>query len=107
MARERLFDDIQRYGGPALYSEPHFGFLNRAADPAWQRVRDVLESWYAEHPDPNGGLRARFPETPSDYGFNGFTANWMTRYGELSPPGPVFHWLMNTLSSSSVDPGEM
>jgi hypothetical protein len=104
VARERLFDDIQRYGGPALYSEPHFGFLNRAL--VRQQVRDVLESWYAEHPDPNGGLRARFRETPSDYGFNGLTANWMTRYGELSP-GPVFHWLMNTRSSSRVDPGEM
>src|ERR1700754_4008410 len=30
----------------------------------------------------------------------------MTRYGALSP-GPVFHWLMNTRSSSSVEPGEM
>src|SRR6266481_4729012 len=46
------------------------------------------------------------PGTNSGQGLNGLTANWMTRYGELSP-GPVFHWLMNTRSSSSVDPGEM
>jgi hypothetical protein len=60
MARGRLFDSVPRYGGPALYSEPHFTFLNRADSPAWQRVRDLAEAWYAEHPDPDGDLRARF-----------------------------------------------
>src|SRR5262245_43224743 len=30
----------------------------------------------------------------------------MTRYGALFP-GVLFHWLMNTRSSSSVEPGEM
>lgn len=49
----------------------------------------------------DGGLKIA-----SAYGLNGFTANWMTRYG-VPPRGPVFHWLMNTRSSSSVDPGEM
>jgi hypothetical protein len=62
MARETLFDSGLRYGGPALCTEPHFAFLNRADGPAWQRVREVLEAWYSEHPDPNNGLRARFRE---------------------------------------------
>ena len=44
--------------------------------------------------------------TRAAQGFSGLTANWITRYGALSP-GPVFHWLMNTRSSSSVEPGEM
>jgi hypothetical protein len=39
-------------------------------------------------------------------GLNGLTANWITRYG-VPPRGMVFHWLTNTLSSSSVEPGEM
>jgi hypothetical protein len=52
------------------------------------------------------GLRTEGEKTAYDQGLNGLTANWITRYGELSP-GPVFHWLMNTRSSSSVEPGEM
>jgi hypothetical protein len=60
MATGCVFDSVPRYSGPALYSEPHFTFLNRADGPAWQRVRDLAEAWYGEHPDPDGDLRARF-----------------------------------------------
>jgi hypothetical protein len=55
-----LFDAGPRYGGPSLYSESQFAFLNRAVGAPWQRVRDVLEDWYRYHPDPDGDLRARF-----------------------------------------------
>jgi hypothetical protein len=48
MGRKTLFDSIPRRGGPAAYSEAHFTFLNRVDGPAWQRVRDLLEGWYAE-----------------------------------------------------------
>jgi len=52
MGSRTLFDDdIERYGGPATDTESAFHFLNRAADPAWQRVRDLLEDWYSYHPD--------------------------------------------------------
>ncbi len=45
------------------------------------------------------------PKDSGSQGLNGFTANWMTRYGALAR-GTVFHWLMNTRSSSSVDPAK-
>ncbi|MDO3007065.1 hypothetical protein [Mycobacteroides abscessus] len=60
MAPEPLFDDGPHHDGPALYTEPHFAFLNRASDPMWAQVRDVIEQWYADYPDPDGDLRARF-----------------------------------------------
>ncbi len=68
------------------------------------------------HPQRRGACRrvprsARRPadgelKISCDYGLNGLTANWMTRYG-VPPRGVVFHWLTNTRSSSSVEPGEM
>lgn len=62
-ARTTVFDSgLRRSSGSAAYTESHFAFLNRAAGPAWQRVRDLLEAWYADHPDSDGGLRARFRE---------------------------------------------
>jgi hypothetical protein len=62
MARGLLFDSVPLCDGPALHSESHFAFLNRADGPAWQRVRDLLEAWYTEYPDPDGDLRGRFRE---------------------------------------------
>jgi hypothetical protein len=63
MGSAKLFDtDGSRYGGPGRYSESQFAFLNRADGAPWQRVREVLEDWYRYHPDPDGGLRARFRE---------------------------------------------
>ena len=50
------------------------------------------------HSQPGGGISP---------GLNGFTANWITRYGALARAAAVFHWLTNTRSSSSVEPGEM
>lgn len=60
MATVRLFDDIELYGGPATETESSFHFLNRAIDPHWVRVRELLEVWYSKHPDPDGDLRSRF-----------------------------------------------
>ena len=62
MPRQSLFDSGPRYGGPGGHSASQFAFLKRADGPAWQRVRDLLEGWYTEHPDPDGHLRARFRE---------------------------------------------
>lgn len=41
--------------------ESHFEFLNRVATPYWQRVRDLLESWFAQYPpDDQPDLARRF-----------------------------------------------
>lgn len=61
VAALNLFDDdTGRYPGPATFSESSFHFLNRVDDAVWQRVRELLEDWYAHHPDPDGDLRSRF-----------------------------------------------
>ncbi len=43
----------------------------------------------------------------SDHGLSGLTANWITRYGERALGSVLCHWLTNTRTSSSVEPGEM
>lgn len=58
--RLSLFDEVERYSGPARHAESSFHFLNRAADEWWRAVRELLESWYARYPDDTGDLRARF-----------------------------------------------
>ncbi|WP_199253852.1 hypothetical protein [Mycolicibacterium mengxianglii] len=61
MAKVRLFDDeVELYSGPATETESSFHFLNRAKDPEWVRVRELLEQWYSQHADPDGDLRSRF-----------------------------------------------
>jgi hypothetical protein len=61
MAHQRLFDEVERTNGsPATDNEDAFSFLNRAAGPYWQRVRTVLNDWYAVFPDTSADLWKRF-----------------------------------------------
>ncbi len=47
----RLFHDGARSNsGPALFSEGDYEFLDRVADAHWDRVRRLLEEWFAAHP---------------------------------------------------------
>jgi hypothetical protein len=48
----KLFDDMKRDDeGPASYSEPKFGYLNRSARPAFLAIRTVLEGWFSSYPE--------------------------------------------------------
>ena len=56
-----MFDDIERTeNGPGSYMESSFSFLNRAADPYWDRIRNELDSWYQKFPDATKDLWRRF-----------------------------------------------
>jgi hypothetical protein len=47
----RVFDDILRTDtSPAAYAASEFGYLNRSARPAAQRVRAVIEEWFIRYP---------------------------------------------------------
>jgi hypothetical protein len=49
MGRDFIFDQGQRTDAtPATYSESTFAFLNRAAGPFWQRIRDLIEAWFQQ-----------------------------------------------------------
>jgi hypothetical protein len=49
--RLTLFDDFQRTNSdPADYSEAQFAFLNRSAQPRDARIRQAMETWFAEYP---------------------------------------------------------
>src|SRR5947209_1831018 len=60
----RLFSDDERTDrGPARFSESNFEFLDRIAGPHWDRVRNVLEAWFNDHPaDAKSGLHKRFTD---------------------------------------------
>lgn len=64
----RLFDTVERHDeGPAGYREPHFTYLNRSARPEVDRIREVLESWFARYPtqaQPDLGARFRSKSDP-------------------------------------------
>lgn len=61
MAQNRLFEEVERTNSsPAAYNEDSFSFLNRAAGPYGQRVRTVLDDWYAVFPDTSADLWQRF-----------------------------------------------
>ena len=46
---------------PRGYSEPHFSYLNNSGRPEAQRIRDLLEQWFARFPThAQAALRARF-----------------------------------------------
>lgn len=62
MAAERdLFDTgVRADASTRREAERQFAFLNRAATPAVDRIREEAEGWYGRHPDPEGDLRARF-----------------------------------------------
>ena len=57
-----LFDNINRDDtGPASYSEPKFGYLNRSGRPTFLAIRPVLEDWFSRYPEPHrNDLRGRF-----------------------------------------------
>jgi len=55
-----LFDEAERSFGRRRETESAFHFLNRAAGDSWQRVRNLLDGWYAAFPDPGGDVRERF-----------------------------------------------
>ena len=47
----QLFGNAQRSDRtPAKETEDTFAFLDRAAGPYWQRVRDNMENWFASYP---------------------------------------------------------
>jgi hypothetical protein len=58
----RLFDDIHRSDpSPRRLDEDSFSFYNRAAGVYWERIRDVLEEWFAAYPNEHKGeLRGHF-----------------------------------------------
>src|SRR4051794_32827988 len=59
----KLFSDGPRTNpGPATHSEADFAFLDRVAQPYWERVRGELEAWFAAYPRNETGrdLRSRF-----------------------------------------------
>jgi len=57
-----LFDDIHRSDpSPRRYDEDSFSFYNRTAGVHWQRIREVLEEWFAAYPDEHkADLRGHF-----------------------------------------------
>lgn len=68
----RIFDVVDRTdSSPAYDTEYSFHFLNRVAGAPWQRVRELIDSWFAEYPpDAKPDLRSRFREAdaPQHYG---------------------------------------
>lgn len=68
----KLFDDFPRTDpAPAYDTEGSYRFLNRAARPQWERVRELLEAWFSEYPDTaQADLRKRFqdPDFGQHYG---------------------------------------
>jgi len=77
-----LFDDFERTNGaPREFGEGLFPFLNRAAGPYWQSVRDLLSGWVSNYPaDHRSTLVARFQRT-DERGFLG--AFWELYLHEL------------------------
>lgn len=55
-----LFDYPSQHGRPDPYEGSQFQYLNSDDSPESRRLRALLEDWYSQHPDPGGGLRARF-----------------------------------------------
>lgn len=61
MANTPLFDnDVERLPPPKQPTESAFQFLNRADGAPWDSLRDLLETWYRDYPDPDDDLRNRF-----------------------------------------------
>ena len=64
MVTSAVFDKLGRTdGSPALEGEGHFGFLNRAQGPVFDRIRRLVDDWYQRYPlagraDLRGRLRS-------------------------------------------------
>lgn len=67
-----IFDFADRTdSSPAYDTEDSFHFLNRVAGTPWRRVRELIDSWFADYPtDAKQDLRSRFREAdaPQHYG---------------------------------------
>ena len=64
-----LFDEAERSFGRRRETESAFHFLNRAGGDSWQRVRNLLDGWYAAFLIPavtcgNGFDKTRIANTP-------------------------------------------
>jgi hypothetical protein len=70
----RLFEVRRREDAePMRRDESHFAFLNRVDTPYWQRVRDLLESWFEHYPfDARPDLLRRFQAKGDDQHIAGF-----------------------------------
>ncbi|ORB87509.1 hypothetical protein B1987_13675 [Mycobacterium kansasii] len=64
MGMSRIFDDFERTDpGPASDMESSYHFLNRVARPEWQLVRDLIDEWFSEYPEPaQPDLRSRLKD---------------------------------------------
>ena len=65
---DKLFDKFARADPrPAHYTEDSFSFLNRVNGAFWERLREELEDWFKEYPEPDSSdLRARFRSPKKD-----------------------------------------
>src|SRR2546426_234126 len=62
MRNGRLFDvGTRTRAGPARFGEPSFTYLNESKRRPFDRVRSLIEEWFAEYPtEHHADLRARF-----------------------------------------------
>jgi hypothetical protein len=65
---ESLFDNFSRTDvTPTRYAERTYDFLNRVAGPYWQRVRDLLDDWWRDHPNgTRADIRGRIRNSDDD-----------------------------------------
>ena len=77
-AEASLFSDAVRTDpSPAGAEEDSFSFMDRVAQPYWQRVREALESWFQAYPAQHAvDLRGRFQSPLADQHF----AAWWELY---------------------------
>jgi hypothetical protein len=59
-----IFDEFARTDpSPASDTEDPFHFMNRVARPPWDRVRELVNEWFAEYPEASkADLRSRFQD---------------------------------------------
>ena len=94
-----IFDDRQRTDeSPGYDTEDSFRFLNRVAGPAWAKVRDLTEEWFADYPaSEQAELRSRFrePAAAQHYGA-GWELYVYTLYRRLGYEVTIHPTLPNT-----------
>lgn len=79
---QRLFDDFERTNPfPAKEGEDSFSFMNRVAQPFWERIRSELDEWFAVYPPEDAkDLRSRFrDQSPAQH----YAAWWELYLHEL------------------------
>lgn len=77
-----LFDDFTRTDpSPARDGESSFEFMNRVRQPFWERIRDELDTWFADYPvDDADDLRARFRSSAPDQHFAAWWELYLHRF---------------------------